>query len=129
MANLPAHPHQDSENDNVHVLKDAKVHCDLQLSSTAKPDIVSELEGSARHDESVPPPGTSSNVDAIPSSPRCGTPQLPVFLESLKSSLLSPRVVGSIGSSAPSSPVGSPKRSFQRIFQSSPSALSSPSPL
>ena len=100
----------------------------LQLSPTSKHDVMTRLDEPTNSDEPVPPPVISSNIGVTPSSLH-GTPRNSVFSESVRSSLLVPRVVDSPGSSAPSSPHGSPKKSFQRIFLSSPSVLASPSPL
>lgn len=125
----PPSPRKDGE--SVHTAPAGEGdHPVLQLSSTLKHDTVTRLKEPSDRYQPAPPPLVSSNGGVTPRSPQCATPRYSVFSESTRSSLVLPsRAADSSGSSAPSSPYGSPKKSFQRIFLSSPSALASPSPL
>jgi hypothetical protein len=126
----PTSPGQNGDLGRARLTDEDDVHPAIQLSPTSKHDVMTPLENRANLDEPAPPPVLSSNVGVTPRSPLCGTPRYSAFSEATRSSLLlPPRAVDSPGSSAPSSPHGSPKKSFQRIFLSSPSFLASPSPL
>lgn len=81
------------------------------------------------HPEMAMRPVGQSEVEHS-SSPLWSTTPAPAFTEKLRSSLvLPPRPADSPGSSAPSSPMGSSRQSFQRICVSNPSVQLAPSPL
>ena len=90
------------------------------------------MEGKVLENTSIVPqrsPVIHSEANMVSTPPRSTTPT-PSFTELVRSSLLLPcRPADSPGSSAPVSPVGSPKKSFQRIFLSSPSILATRSPV